>query len=84
MGRARRDPAEVRQAVRDALSRGGTSAVGMLAIEMRTGMSQTNIRAAIRELESAGELERVEHCQAGRLRSYGYRLTSRATAAPVP
>lgn len=84
MGRHARDPADVRQAVRDALALGGASAVGMFAIEMRTGMSQTNLRAALRQLADAGEVERVEHRQSGRLTSFGYRLISRATAAPAP
>jgi len=83
-GRHARDPADVRQAVRDALARGGASAVGMFAIEMRTGMSQTNLRAALRQLADAGEVERVEHRQAGRLTAFGSRLISRATAAQIP
>jgi hypothetical protein len=70
--------------VRDALARGGASAVGMFAIEMRTGMSQTNLRAALRQLADAGEVERVEHRQAGRLTAFGSRLISRATAAQIP
>lgn len=81
MGRPKRDPSEVRQAIRDALATGRTAAVGMTVLEMRTGMSQTNLRAGLRELVEAGEVERIEGRDGRWSVTCAYRLAARNVGA---
>lgn len=80
MGRPKRDPADVRSMVREALSAGGSAAVGISIMEMRTGVSQTNLRAALRTMIEAGEVDRIE-TRARNGTTCAYRLTARRDAA---
>lgn len=81
MGRPKRDPSEVRQAIRDAMATGRTAAVAISVIEMRTGISQTALRAALRELVEAGEVERVDGRVGTGFRTCAYRMTARRVGA---
>lgn len=81
MGRPKRNPSEVRQAIRDALATGRAAAVGMTVLEMRTGMSQTNLRVGLRELVDAGEVERIEGRNGRWSVTCAYRLKARHVGA---
>ena len=81
MGRPKRDPSDVRQAVRDALATGRTAAVSITVLEMRTGISQTALRAALRDLAEAGEVDRVEGHVGTGFRTCAYRLAARRVGA---
>lgn len=81
MGRPKRDPSEVRQAIRDALATGRTAAIGMTVLEMRTGMSQTNLRVGLRELVEAGEVERIDGRNGRWSVTCAYRLAARHVGA---